>query len=180
MNLLKLMSRYTTGTLVLSPFYSESLFGKSGTKLSEVGLINIFLLYGDKLKDASNKNIVYLLILTRGFLPHKVSFEINDYYDSYEEIDDELCLVRMRLPIPGMKRAILQGEYSTLRDQNYHKMIIKESIAYKIVTQEEDLKRKWNLVEEELNIDILEGKEVFPKPHYKQETYLLRTKQLTP
>jgi len=179
MNLLKLMSRYTTGTLLLSPFYSENLFGKNERKLSEIGLINIFLLYGERAKDKVNGNTVYLVILTRGFLPFKVVFEINDHYVNSYELDDELTMVEMKLPIPGMKGTILQGRYSELKDVGYHKTVLKESIAYKIVTQDEDLKRKWRLLEEELNTDILEGNEVFPKPNYKQETFLLRTKELT-
>lgn len=179
MNLLKLMTRYTTGTLILSPFYSKSLFGDSDKKLSEVGLINIFLLYGDRAKDSTNGSIAYLSILTRGFLECELAFKINEYYVKHREIDDEITLVEMKLPIPGMKRTVLQGKYSELREAGYHKMVLKESIAYKIVTQDEDIGRKWRLVEEELNTNILEGSEVFPKPNYRQETFLLRTKELT-
>ncbi|HMT01840.1 MAG TPA: hypothetical protein PKD00_00780 [Burkholderiales bacterium] len=174
MKIIEFSKRYTVSYLILNPFYNSFL--PEGIKISEMGIINTFLFYGDKEIDR-NENSCFLLFEESIFSEYLLYFITSEYFIKLHDLGDYI-IVELRLPYPNMKDIILKGEYSELLNYGYHEKVNKNSMGYKIVTKDAMLRLSWQRLEEDLECTILESSEVYPKPLKKDETYLTSIKQI--
>ena len=173
MNLIKFSSRYTVASLLLNPFYSSFL--PKEVTLKELGLINTYLFYGLPEKD-NNETSCFMVFDALFINDHILNLKCSSYYVDSFDVDDKYVL-EMRLPIPNMKRIILSGNYSLLKEEKYHELLNKNSIGYKIIVKDPILRLGWQRVEEDLDCNVLTNKESYPLPLKRDETYLTSIKQ---